>query len=159
MPLILALALAAQITPMQPMPKGTGLPLADADTSAVMAPVQALFAGLAARDAQAIAATLRPDTNVTVATERPDGTRTISHIGRDEFLARFKPGPERFEERLTDPAIEVDGDIAMVWGPYVFLIDGKVHHCGTDHIDLVRENGAWKIANLTWSSRTTGCGA
>jgi len=26
-----------------------------------------------------------------------------------------------------------------------------------DHFDLVRENGAWKVQNVTWSSRTTGC--
>ena len=45
----------------------------------------------------------------------------------------------------------------MVWSPYVFTIDGKVSHCGTDHFDMVREAGRWKIANLTWSKRTTGC--
>jgi hypothetical protein len=26
-----------------------------------------------------------------------------------------------------------------------------------DHFDLVRENGAWKIMNLTFSSRMMGC--
>jgi len=26
-----------------------------------------------------------------------------------------------------------------------------------DHFDLIRENGAWKVQNITWSSRTTGC--
>ncbi len=72
--------------------------------------------------------------------------------------AGVKPRPERFEERLTDMAIEVDGDIAMVWGPYLFLIDGKISHCGVDHFDLVRENGRWTIANITWSQRTRGCG-
>ena len=54
-------------------------------------------------------------------------------------------------------AVDIDGDIAMVWSPYVFTIDGKVAHCGTDHFDMVREDGRWKIANLTWSKRTTGC--
>ena len=70
---------------------------------------------------------------------------------------RFQPGPEKFEERLSDPAIESDGSVAMVWGNYVFLIDGNVHHCGVDHFDLVRDNGAWKIANVSWSERVTGC--
>ncbi|MFX8926085.1 hypothetical protein ABTN20_19705, partial [Acinetobacter baumannii] len=65
---------------------------------------------------------------------------------------------ERYEERLSDPAIEIDGGIAMVWGRCTFLIDGKVHHCGYDHFDLVRDGGTWAIQNLTWSSRTTGCG-
>src|SRR3954470_18319780 len=145
MPLILSLLLAAQITPMQPMPKGTGLPLADVDSSAVMAPIDRLFAGMTARDPQAVLAQLRPEGGATVAIEQADGTRAVSHMPWSDFANHLKPGPERYEERLTDPAIEVDGDIAMVWSPYTFLIDGKVHHCGVDHFDLARENNAWKI--------------
>jgi hypothetical protein len=157
--MFLPLLLLAQITPVQPMPKGTGLPPPANEEAGVMAPVNALFAGIAARDGQAIAAQLLPDGGATVAAVKPDGTRSITHLTWPELTARFKPGPERFEERLSDPAIEVDGDIAMVWGQYSFLIDGKVHHCGVDHFDLVRESGTWKIQNATWSSRTTDCGA
>ncbi|MDX5985324.1 nuclear transport factor 2 family protein [Sphingomonas echinoides] len=160
MPLIFALALAAQMSPMttpvQPLPKGTGLPPPATEEAQVMAPVTVLLNGIAARDAVAIGEALRPDASATIATEQA-GASTITHKTRAELLARFTPGPERFQERLGDPAIEIDGDIAMVWGPYTFLIDGKVHHCGYDHFDLVRENGRWKIQNLTWSSRTTGC--
>jgi len=159
MPLILSLLLAAQITPTQPMPKGTALPLADADTAAVMAPINRLFAAMTARDPQALLAQLKPEGGATSANEGPDGARVVSHLSWAEFATHLKPGAERYEERLTDPAVEVDGDIAMVWSPYTFLIDGKVHHCGVDHFDLVRENGAWKILNITWSQRTTGCGA
>jgi hypothetical protein len=159
MPLILSLLLAAQITPMQPMPKGTGLPLADVDTAAVMAPIDRLFAGLAARDAAAISAQLRTDGGATIAVEKADGSHVVRHLSWAEFTAGIKPGPEKYEERLTDPAVEVDGDIAMVWAPYTFFVDGKAQHCGVDHFDLVRENGAWKILNVTWSQRTSGCGA
>src|SRR3546814_4268831 len=63
-------------------------------------------------------------------------------------------------ERFTGPpAVEIDGDIAMVWAPYTFLLDGKPHHCGIDHFDLIREGIQWKVLNVTWSQRTTGCGA
>lgn len=151
------LLLAAQITPVQPIVKGTALPPPGSEEAGVMAPVNGLLAGIAARDGQAMAQYLRPDGNATVATEKPDGTRTVTHISAADLTARFAPGAEKFEERLTDPAIEIDGDIAMVWSPYTFSIDGKVYHCGVDHFSLVRENGSWKIANLSWSSRTTGC--
>lgn len=154
------LFLLAQITPVQPLPKGTGQPPApDADAPAVLATVQRMFDGLAARDAAAILAQTRPEGGATVADERADDTRQVRHLSWAAFAAGIKPGPERYQERLTDPAVEVDGDIAMVWSPYVFTIDGKAHHCGTDHFDLVRENGAWKVLNVTWSQRTTGCGA
>jgi ketosteroid isomerase-like protein len=153
------LFLLAQITPVQPIVHGTGLPPAVVTEEAgVMVPIDALFAALAARDPQAILAQLRPDAGATVAEEK-DGTRTIRHMTAREFASMVKPGPERYAERITDPAIEIDGDIAMVWAPYVFTIDGKPLHCGYDHFDMVRESGRWKIQNITWSSRVTGCGA
>jgi hypothetical protein len=149
--------LLAQVTPMQPMPKGTGLPPPGTDEGAVMSPINALFAGLAARDSAAILAQLRPDGGATVANEAPNGVRTVRHMSWPEFAAGVKPGPEKYEERITNPAIEIDGDIAMVWAPYTFFIDGKAHHCGIDHFDLVRETGTWKIVNITWTARATGC--
>ena len=153
------LLLAAQVTPVQPIVKGTALPPPGSDEAGVMVPVNALFAGLARRDGAIILAARRPDASATVAVEKADGTRDVRRMTAAEFASHVKPGPERFEERLTDPAIEVDGDIAMVWSPYVFLVDGKVQHCGVDHFDVVRQNGSWKVANVTWSQRTTGCPA
>ena len=97
---------------------------------------------LARRDSAIILAAMRPDGSAIATSEKADGTRSVRRMSWAEFAAGIKPGPERFEERLTDPAIEIDGDIAMVWSPYVFLIDGKVHHCGVDHFDLVRDGGA-----------------
>lgn len=150
------LALTAQVTPTRLPPAGP-IPAPGADEQAVMQPVNAVFAAIAARDAAAINAQLIPGGSATVVSEEPNGERLTTRRTWPELLARFQPGPERFEERLTDPAIETDGSVAMVWGNYVFLVDGKVHHCGTDHFDLVRDNGRWKIANVTWSQRTTGC--
>ena len=155
--LVLAAQMSPQVTPMQPLPKGTDLPPPGTEEAQVMAPVTALLAGISARDAAAIGRALRADATATAAAEKPDGTRTVTHSTRAELLARFAPGPERYDERLHDPAIEVDGDIAMVWAPYTFTINGTLHHCGYDHFDLVREGGRWLVQNITWSSRTTGC--
>ena len=55
------------------------------------------------------------------------------------------------------PAVEIDGDIAMVWAPYTFLVDGTPQQCGAEHYDLVRQKGVWRVLNVTRSSRTTGC--
>ena len=155
----LILALLLQITPVQPLQKGTALRPPTSEEGQVMVPINALFAGIAARDAAAIGATMRGDATATIANEAADGSRKIVHYTREQLLARFTPGAEKFEERLYDPAIEVDGDIASVWGRYTFYIDGKLHHCGYDHFDMVREGGMWQIQNLTWSNRTTGCEA
>ncbi|MES2288507.1 MAG: nuclear transport factor 2 family protein [Pseudomonadota bacterium] len=152
----LLFALTAQAMPSQPMPKGTGLPPPTVDEAAVLAPINRLFDAMARRDAAALMAELRPEGGATVAIEAPEG-RAIGHKSWAEFAKTLGPGTQKFEERLIDPMVDIDGDIAMVWSRYVFLIDGKLSHCGMDHFDLVRENGSWKILNLTWSKRTTGC--
>lgn len=154
---MILLPLLAQITPVQPLPKGTGLPPPQTEEAGVMNAVNRLFAGIAARDPAQVGDAMRPDATATIATEAADGSSRIDHRTREEILARFVPGPERYEERLYDPAIEIDGDIGYVWGRYNFYIDGKLHHCGYDHFDMVREGGTWKVQNITWSSRTTGC--
>lgn len=157
--MLFPLLLALQTTPVAPIEKGTGLPPPAAEDAAVLAPVRALLAGLAARDAQAMLAATDATGRVTVAEEKPDGSRSVRRLSWAEFTGAIKPGAARLEERLGTPAIEADGDIAMVWAPYVFLVDGTVHHCGTNHFDLLRTGDSWKVLNVTYSHRTTGCTA
>ena len=156
---MLLLALALQTTPVAPLKKGTALPPPGAEEAAVLAPIERLLAAITAHDAAAIAATLRPDGAATVAIEGPNGTHTIRHTPFADLPARLTAGTGKGQERLGTPAIEIDSDIAMVWAPYTFLLDGKPDHCGTNHFSLARENGQWRIAALSWTSRTTGCPA
>jgi hypothetical protein len=149
----------AQTTPVAPIEKGTGLPPPSSEEAAILAPIQALLAGLAARDGQAMLAAADPSGRVTVAEEKPDGSRSVTRLSWSEFTAAIKPGTARLQERIGTPAIEADGDIAMVWAPYTFLVDGTPHHCGTNHFDLLRSGGAWKILNVTYTHRATGCTA
>ena len=153
LPLLLALAQSDRLPPADP------LPLADPYTAAVMVPIRAMLAGIGAGDGAAATAQVRAEGGATAVAENADGTRAVRHLSWPEFAARFQPGGDRSEERLGEPAIEIDGDIAMVWAPYAFLVGGKLHHCGFDHFDLVREAGRWKVLNVTWSQRTTGCPA
>ncbi len=130
---------------------------ASPEAVAVMVPVNGVFAALAARDASLLTPHLDAEARMIVAVERPDGTAVVRTIAGEAFVAGLEPGPERFEEIMPDPIIAIDGDIAMVWGRYVFKVDGATSHCGSDHFDLVRREGVWKIAGITWNQRTTGC--
>ncbi len=127
------------------------------EAAAVMAPIHATFAALAARDGTLLTPHFDPEARMTVVVERPDGERVIRHLTVQAFAAGLTPGPERFEEIMPDPIIAIDGDVAMVWGFYRFKVDGEVVHCGADHFDMVRKDGVWTIAGLTWNQRKTGC--
>jgi len=131
---------------------------ADTEHARVLATIDAAFAGITARDSAAIAAQLRATGTATVIMEKPDGTRTVRNVPLAAY-AEASPGTERYEERMIAPEVRVEGEMASVWGPYTFSIDGTMRHCGFQHFDLVREASQWKIQNVTWSVRTTGCTA
>lgn len=150
MSMIALMAALAVQTPTQVEP-------ASPEAAAVMVPIDGIFAALAARDGSLLAPHLAPEARMIVAVERPDGTASIQTLAAEAFAAGLRPGPERFEEIMPDPIIAIDGDIAMVWGRYVFRVDGRVSHCGSDHFDLIRRDGVWRIAGITWNQRTTGC--
>ena len=141
----------------QALPAASALPPPDDNTAAVLAPINAAFAAFEAGDAAAMLRHVYPDGRVTAVGTLPSGSG-VRQQSWTQFAERLKPG-EGFQERISDPAIEIDGDIAMVWAPFVVRVGGKVSNCGYDHFDLVRESGTWKIMNLTFSSRTTGCPA
>ena len=145
--MILALALVQAA-----LPPANALPPPGTVEAAIMAPVNAAFAAIGAKDGAALLAQTYPGGSATSV-----GDGKITRMSWPEMAERFKPGGPRYEEVMFDPAIDVDGDIAMVWAPYVFRLDGKVHHCGIDHFDLVRSDGRWRVLNITWSSRTTAC--
>jgi hypothetical protein len=152
--MILSLMFAAQAASGQ-LPPAQPIPPPDFETANVMAPIQQLFAAFDSGDSVAMLRVVYPEGRLTAT-----GTRASSIGLRQESWAQLaqRMTPEsRFQERISDPAIEIDGDAAMVWAPFVVRVDGKVSNCGFDHFDLVRENGAWKIMNLTFSSRTTDC--
>src|ERR1700722_19597796 len=120
-----------------------------AEEQAVLAPIHAMFDGMSKRDAAAIKAPTLPG-----------GTMVLMRDGKptqmtfEAFAERVgKPGKSQIEERIHDPLVRIDNDLAMVWAPFEFLVDGKVDHCGTDLFNLVRVDGKWMIASVADTGR------
>ncbi|MEO5611345.1 MAG: nuclear transport factor 2 family protein [Sphingomicrobium sp.] len=154
--MLLPFLLAAQLSSGQ-LPPAQAIPSPDFETANVLAPIQQLLATFATGDSAALLRLVFPGGRVTATGMRASGSG-LRQQSWAEFAQRVTPDG-RFTETISDPAIEVDGEIAMVWAPFVVRVGGKVTNCGTDHFDLVRENGTWKVMNLTFSSRVTGCPA
>ncbi len=153
---IFLLALAAQAA-SDKLPPAQAVPPSFGAEQPVLATVQAVLNSFNRGDSAAMLRWVYPDGRVTAT-----GTRASSSGLRQEswgeFAQRIKPDAA-FEETISDPAVEVDGDAAMVWAPFVVRVAGKVSNCGFDHFDLVRDKGVWKVMNLTFSSRIQGCPA
>ena len=127
----------------------SSLHAAPSEQEAVLAPVNALFDGMTKRDAEAIKKPLLPGgTMVLMRDGKP------AQITFEAFAAAVgKPGTTHIEERIHDPLVRVDHDLAVVWAPFEFLEDGKVVHCGTDLFNLVYTDGKWLIASVADTGR------
>jgi len=125
------------------------------EEKAVVAAAQRLFDAMAAADKTAAQAAVLPGTMFTAVRVRPDGTRQLSRIAVEDFIAGLRPG---LHEEMWSPRVSLRGDlIATVSAPYEFRLDGKTTHCGIDVFDLVKIEGSWKIASLTWTAEPSAC--
>ncbi len=125
------------------------LQAATPEEQAVLARIQALFDGMAHRDADAIKASSIPNAPMVLMRDGQPSQMSI-----ESFADRVgKPSPTHIEERIHSPLIRIDNDLAVVWAPFEFLSDGKVDHCGTDLFNLVRTNGKWLIAGIADTGR------
>jgi len=110
----------------------------------VLTPIQAMFDGMTHRNAAAIAAPTLPGGTMVLMRDGKAAQMTFA-----DFATRVgKPGTTKIEERIHDPLVRIDNDLAVVWAPFDFLVDGKVDHCGTDLFNMVKVDGTWKIASV-----------
>ena len=115
-----------------------------AQDSAVLAPIDAMFQGMTDRNPSAIKAAALPGTVLVLMRDGKPKQMTIEDFA--EHLS--KPSKTHIEERIHDPLVRVDNNLAMVWAPFEFLLDGTPDHCGTDLFNLVNIDGKWLIAGI-----------
>jgi len=129
----------------------------EADARAVMATVDQLFGALASKDRAALLGAVVPEGRATSAGVDAAGRPQIVSSDWVAFADQLGRTTEQLRERLIDPHVHVEGDIAMIWSRYEFERNGAFSHCGIDHFDLVRIDGRWRVLNLTWTRQTEGC--
>ena len=121
----------------------TAIP-AVAQDSSVLSPIDAMFQGMTDRNPAAIKAAALPGTMLILMRDGKPEQMTI-----ETFADHLnKPSKTHIEERIHDPLIRMDNDLAMVWAPFEFLVDGTPDHCGTDLFNLVKTDGKWLIAGV-----------
>lgn len=129
----------------------------EAEEGAVVAVVQDLFDAMATRDAEAISALLTDDARIASVRPGAEGQRVVGSQDRATFVRAITVGQGEILERMWEPQVRVHGDLASLWAPYDFWIDGELSHCGVDAFQLLRTDDGWRIAHVAYTVEREGC--
>lgn len=117
------------------------------DKSQALAVVNQLFAEMAAANPGGILGVHTADSQLVALFKGPNGKSRVETINGNAFSKMFADKSKVMKEHMYDPKVEIHGDLAMVWGRYVFFADNKLSHCGINTFNLIRTTDGWKIAN------------
>jgi len=140
---------AAALASAQPTP-------AHPEEAAILAVVDRFMDAISTND-NALMAELRIDGGSTIVSRPGPAGSEGPLVTRRVFTPSTSSRPATGRERYWDPVVHVRGGIAVVWTPYEYWADGKSSHCGIDVFDLMKDKGAWKIANAMWTVEPDAC--
>ncbi len=88
-----------------------------------------------------------------------EGETVLNESEYEDFIKSIAsiPKDNKFEEKLLDFSIQVDGKMANAWTPYEFWYQGNFSHCGVNSFQMIKEDGEWKILYLVDTRRRQGC--
>jgi predicted enzyme related to lactoylglutathione lyase len=135
------------------------LPAQTDEAKAAVRVVEQMFEALKAGDTAAMRAVMHPDARVI-----QTGTREGQSFNRvntlDNFLKAIggaAASGRKLEERIYNPEVRIDDNLATVWVQYDFLVDGQITHCGVDSYQLVRIAQSWRVLQVVDTQRREGC--
>jgi hypothetical protein len=120
----------------------------------VQGTVEAFLLHLGDHEWDKVAADLAPKALVVVTRDR-SGEWVNSHQTGDEWLAALRrtANPTTFREPIANVKVTIDSaHLAYVRADFRVMRDGKAQSQGIDQFTLTRENGAWKIAVVAYTS-------
>jgi hypothetical protein len=144
--LMIAIASALGLTPLR----------AQTPEEQVNAVVDLLMTSIGRADSATAASLFHPDANLVIVDSR-EGRRSVQTLPASDLAASVGQSGGVWEERVWDPQVLFDGDLALVWAPYDFHIDGRFSHCGVDAFHLARAAEGWKIISIVYTRRVEDC--
>ncbi|MCP9234681.1 nuclear transport factor 2 family protein [Lewinella sp. JB7] len=117
-----------------------------------------LFDGMRAGDSTGMAILFYPGASLQSVSVDGAGNTVVTPGSIDQWLAglhRAEAGV--LDEQLHYTEIRTDGRLATAWTPYTFVLNGEIHHCGTNAFQLVQSAERWRIVNIMDTRDTSGC--
>jgi hypothetical protein len=115
--------------------------------------VRRMFDSMRAQDTAAMRAMLHSSVRLIATTTNPQGQPAYRSVPIDAWLGSIARAPGKLDERIYDPEVRVDDNLATVWTRYDFFVGDNFSHCGYDSFQLARLGGAWKIIQVADTQR------
>ena len=140
------LAITALLT-AAPLAANTPTP----EALAVRDGVSDFFTALSSDDKTALAAQMIAEGMIFIHDRRAPDAPRIAMVPVAKHLENWLKSPDEVAEIMYIEAVQVDGDMAQVWGPYYFTIAGELSHCGINSLSMVEREGRWLVANTSFT--------
>lgn len=131
------------------------------DEKAIKSTITTFFDGLHKGDSSIVSSTLHRTIKLQTTFTNKEGKNVLLTDSKQKMLINIanKKTEHIYFEKLLSWDIKIDGNLASVWTPYEFYLNGKFSHCGANSFQLFNDNGAWKIIYLVDMRRRENCEA
>lgn len=121
--------------------------------------IETFFTGLHNGDSTLVNSTLYKDIKIQTTHTNAKGNNFLITETKETLLTNIahKKPTTIYLEKLLSIDIKIDGNLASVWTPYEFFLNGKFSHCGANSFQLFNNNGTWQIIYLVDMRRTDNC--
>ena len=117
----------------------------------VIAGADAFFKALGSTRKTDLAEVMLPEGVIFVHNRMDPANPRVDIVPVARHLERWAGTTGRFIEEMKYETVLVDGDMAQVWGPYVFIANSQVSHCGINSLSMVKTDSGWKVANTSFT--------
>lgn len=121
--------------------------------------IDTFFDGFHQGDTILMKSVMAPDMVLQTAFATKDGSNELRSDSANKLLTAIATRTEdqKWDERILDYMVQIDGNLAHVWTPYEFWFNDNFSHCGANAFTLVNTNEGWKIIHLIDSRRKSSC--
>lgn len=128
-----------------------------ADAKDALAVVNKLFELMTAHKPDEIIALHTPESQLVALIKAKDGKNKTEVLSREAFSKFFAVKRAELSEKMYNAETKVFGDVALVFGRYIFTVNGKLAHCGMNSFHLIRTEAGWKLGNSISTIEPQGC--
>ena len=121
--------------------------------------ISLFFEGLQSGDTLKIKQTISDKLILQTTFINKDGKSVLKNENVSKFLNSIasKKKEDSWREKLLSYSIQIDDNMANVWTPYEFYLNGNFSHCGVNSFHMFNNGTQWKIIYLIDTRRKQEC--